>query len=57
MTGPAVEPDVVVEASVGDFYYLFVERRWDDVTVEGDRELLERLLDATTDAVRSPIPA
>jgi DNA-binding HxlR family transcriptional regulator len=43
---PADDPDVVVEADPTAFYYLFVERRWDGVTVEGDRELLERLLDA-----------
>lgn len=39
-------PDVVVEGGVDSFYRLFVERRWESVTVEGDRELLERLLDA-----------
>jgi DNA-binding HxlR family transcriptional regulator len=44
--GPAEDPDVVLEADVTSFYYLFVERRWDGVSVEGDRELLERLLDA-----------
>ena len=30
------------------FYHLFVERRWDEIEVEGDRELLERLLDAAS---------
>ena len=44
--GPAEEPDVVLEADNVGFYYLFVERRWDGVEVEGDRALLERLLDA-----------
>jgi DNA-binding HxlR family transcriptional regulator len=44
--GSIEEPDVVVEGAVDSFYWLFVERRWDGVTVEGDRELLERLLDA-----------
>jgi DNA-binding HxlR family transcriptional regulator len=44
--GPAAQPEVVVEAEVSCFYYLFVERRWDGVTVQGDRELLERLLHA-----------
>ena len=44
--GPAEQPDVVVEADVECFYYLFVDRRWDGVTVSGDRKLLERLLDA-----------
>jgi DNA-binding HxlR family transcriptional regulator len=42
----SVEPDVLVEANPRAFYYLFVERRWDGIDVEGDRELLEQLLDA-----------
>jgi DNA-binding HxlR family transcriptional regulator len=46
--GPADVPDVVVEADPVCFYYLFVERRWDGVVVEGDRDLLERLLDAAS---------
>ena len=41
----SVEPDVMVEANPRAFYYLFVERRWDGIDVEGDRELLEQLLD------------
>ena len=41
----SVEPDVLVEANPRAFYYLFVERRWDGIDVEGDRELLEQLLD------------
>jgi DNA-binding HxlR family transcriptional regulator len=44
--GPAEEPDVVLEAAPADFYYLFTERRWDGIDVQGDRGLLERLLDA-----------
>jgi len=44
--GSIEEPDVVVEGGVDSFYWLFVERRWESVTIEGDRELLERLLDA-----------
>ena len=44
--GSVESPDVVVEGAVDSFYWLFVERRWDAVTVDGDRELLERLLDA-----------
>jgi DNA-binding HxlR family transcriptional regulator len=43
--GPADGPDVVVEGSPEGVYYLFVERRLDGVTIEGDRELLERLID------------
>jgi DNA-binding HxlR family transcriptional regulator len=44
--GSIEDPDVLVETDAAGFYYLFVERRWDGVTVDGDRELLERLLDA-----------
>jgi len=44
--GSIEQPDVVVEGGVDSFYRLFVERRWESVTVEGDRDLLERLLDA-----------
>jgi DNA-binding HxlR family transcriptional regulator len=46
--GSIEEPDVVVEGGVDAFYWLFVDRRWDGVTIEGDRELLERLFDAAT---------
>jgi len=46
--GPIEEPDVVLEAGVQAFYWLFVERRWEGVRVKGDRELLERLLDAAS---------
>ena len=49
-SGSIEQPDVVVEGDVQGFYYLFVERRWEGVTVEGDRELLERLLEAATPA-------
>jgi DNA-binding HxlR family transcriptional regulator len=51
--GPIEEPDVVVEAEVDAFYWLFVERRWQGVKVNGDRDLVERLLDAAT----APAPA
>jgi DNA-binding HxlR family transcriptional regulator len=39
-------PDVLVEGDVTGLYHLVIDRDWDGVTVEGDRELLERLLDA-----------
>jgi DNA-binding HxlR family transcriptional regulator len=53
--GESIEqPDVVVETDPAGFYWLFVERRWDGVTVEGDRELLERLLDAAAAPVGGP---
>jgi DNA-binding HxlR family transcriptional regulator len=54
--GPADDPAVVLEASPVAFYHLFVERRWDGVEVEGDRELLERLLDAGA-PLEEPVPA
>jgi DNA-binding HxlR family transcriptional regulator len=46
--GSIEEPDVVVEGGVDAFYWLFVERRWNGVKIEGDRELVERLFDAVT---------
>lgn len=48
--GPAEQPDVVLETDNAGFYYLFVERRWEGVDVEGDRALLERLFDAVAPA-------
>ena len=51
--GPIEEPDVVLEAGVEAFYWLFVERRWKGVKVTGERELLEQLLDAAS----APAPA
>lgn len=56
--GAVEEPDVAIEADPVCFYYLFVERRWDGVTVEGNRLLLELLLDAAAaPAVGAPVPA
>jgi DNA-binding HxlR family transcriptional regulator len=55
--GAAEQPDVVVESDRKSFYYLFVERRWDGVSVEGDRELLERLLDAVAPVPGAPVAA
>jgi DNA-binding HxlR family transcriptional regulator len=43
--GPVEDPDVVVEGDAAGLYFLFVERRLDGVTIEGDRGLLEQLLD------------
>jgi len=56
--GAVDTPDVVLEASFEAFYWLVVERRWEDVAVHGDCELLERLLDAAVaPAPASPVPA
>jgi DNA-binding HxlR family transcriptional regulator len=46
--GSLDDPDVLVEADPNAFYHLFVERRYDGVGVEGDRSLLDRLLDAAS---------
>jgi DNA-binding HxlR family transcriptional regulator len=46
--GSIEEPDVVVEGREDAFYWLFVDRRWDGVRLEGDRELVVRLFDAVT---------
>src|ERR671934_280010 len=42
---PGIGTNVLAADTVG-FYHLFVERRWDGVSVEGDHALLERMLDA-----------
>ena len=44
--GPIDDPDVLVEGDAAGLYNLFVERRLDAVSIEGDRSLLEQLLDA-----------
>jgi hypothetical protein len=49
-TGPVDDPDVVVEGDPEGIYYMFVDRRLDQVAVEGDRALLEQLIDA------APVP-
>jgi hypothetical protein len=46
--GAAVRPDVVVTTDAVGFYELFLERRLDGVRIEGERALLEGLLDAAT---------
>jgi DNA-binding HxlR family transcriptional regulator len=42
--GSIEDPDVVVEGDAPGLYYMFVERRLDCVSVEGDRALLEQLI-------------
>jgi hypothetical protein len=43
--GSVEEPDVVVEGDPEGIYLMFVDRRLDLVTVQGDRGLLEQLVD------------
>ncbi|HKE51527.1 MAG TPA: helix-turn-helix domain-containing protein [Actinomycetes bacterium] len=45
MNGPIERPDVVIEGDPEAVYYLFTEGRLDRVTVSGDHELLQRLVD------------
>ena len=55
--GPHEGAEVVVKApDPAAFYHLFVEGRWDEVEVEGDRELLERLLEAVAAPAGAPVP-
>jgi DNA-binding HxlR family transcriptional regulator len=50
-------PDVVVEGDPEGVYYMFVDRRLDLVSVQGDRALLEQLVDATPSPVEQPVSA
>lgn len=55
--GPVDDPDVVVEADPASIYDMFVNRRLDQVTVTGDRELLERLIAAAPPRLDEPATA
>jgi hypothetical protein len=55
--GPLADPDVVVEGSPEAVYHMFVDRRLDLVEVEGNRQLLEQLLDAAPVPVELPATA
>ena len=48
--GPVENPDVVIEGDPEGIYYMFVDRRLDRVSIEGDRDLLERLIES------APVP-
>jgi hypothetical protein len=50
-SGPVDEPDVVVTGEPKGLYHLFVDRRLDLVEVEGDRALLEKLIDVAPQPV------
>ena len=55
--GPIDEPDVVVTGDPGGIYSLFVDRRFDQVTIDGDRDLLEQLLAAAPARTEVPTTA
>jgi DNA-binding HxlR family transcriptional regulator len=54
---PIEEPDVVVEGDPEGIYYMFVDRRLDLVSVQGDRALLEQLVDVAPIPFDLPAPA
>jgi DNA-binding HxlR family transcriptional regulator len=55
--GPIEDPDVVVEGDPEGIYHMFVDRRLDLVSVQGDRALLERLVEVAPTPVDLPAPA
>ena len=55
--GAIDNPDVVVEGEPAGFYRLFVEQSWDDLHVEGDRALLEQLVEVAPQPDELPLPA
>jgi DNA-binding HxlR family transcriptional regulator len=55
--GPLEDPDVVVEGDPEAIYHMFVDHRLDLVKVEGDRALLEQLLDVAPTPVELPLSA
>jgi DNA-binding HxlR family transcriptional regulator len=46
--GSVEQPDVVVEGDASGIYWTFFDRRLDLVTVDGDRALLEQLIDSAS---------
>jgi DNA-binding HxlR family transcriptional regulator len=55
--GPVEEPDVVVEGEPEGIYNMFVDRRLDLVSIQGDRALLEQLVEAVPAPVELPAHA
>ena len=55
--GPVDDPDVVVEGDPEGVYYMFVDRRLDCVTVQGDRALLEQRLEVAPVPIELPATA
>ena len=55
--GGVDDPDVVVEGDPEGIYWFFVERRTDGVSVEGDHNLLEQLLQVAPTPIDAPAAA
>ena len=54
VAGPIDDADVTVEGDPEGIYSLFVDRCLDQVTIQGDRALLDALLDAAPPRVETP---
>ena len=50
------DADVFVETDAIGFYHLVVNRQADGVRIDGDREVLERMIDAFTPPRPEPLP-
>jgi DNA-binding HxlR family transcriptional regulator len=57
LTGAVDDPDVVVTGDADGVYHMFVDRRLDLVSVDGDRDLLEQLVDVAPRPVELTAPA
>jgi DNA-binding HxlR family transcriptional regulator len=57
LDGPVEDPDVIVEGDPAGVYHMFIQRRLDCVSVEGDRGLLEELIAAAPAPVDLPTSA
>ena len=57
LDGPVEDPDVIVEGDPEGVYYMFIQRRLDCVSVEGDRSLLNELIAAAPAPVDLPASA
>jgi DNA-binding HxlR family transcriptional regulator len=55
--GPTESPDVVVEGDPEAIYHMFVDRRLDLVDVQGDRNLLEQLIEVAPPNINAPVTA
>jgi DNA-binding HxlR family transcriptional regulator len=55
--GAVDDPDVVVEGDPQMLYHMFVDRRLELAQVEGDRELLERLVAVAPGPLDAPVTA
>jgi DNA-binding HxlR family transcriptional regulator len=55
--GSIADPDVVVTGSPEAIYYMFIDRSLDRVDIEGDRELLKRLVEVAPPNINAPVSA